>query len=105
MAEDVSEIGDKLLSIDGRDVIGDEFMGTDAEWPETDGPISDSPLAVDAVIFADKEFRYAADVAGLPLFAVRRGVIDGFTRVGESSKPSPPSRYLMNTYILFESSS
>lgn len=95
IADDVSEMGDKLLSIDGSDVIGDEFMGAEAEWPDTDGPISDSPLAVDAVSFADKEFKNEADDAGLPLLADRRGaILDGFTSVGESNNPRPPSRYL-----------
>lgn len=98
IAEDVSDTGDKLWSIDGSDVIVDGFMGADIEWPETDGPMSDSPLAEDAVSFADREFKNVAVVDGLPLLADKRGaMLVEFTSVGESNKPNPPSRYLRET--------
>lgn len=63
--------------------------------------MSDSPLAGDAVNFADREFRKVAVVAGLPLLLVRRGaILVGFTNVGESNNPNPPSRYLKKEMLM-----
>lgn len=64
------------------------------------GERSVSPFAVDAVIFAVKEFRRLEVVTGCPLLVDSNGaILVGLTKVGESSKPRPPSRYLEQNYF------
>ncbi|GFR03336.1 hypothetical protein TNCT_465271 [Trichonephila clavata] len=92
MAEEDSDTGEELFSgvIAEREVMGG---WTDVEG--SSGDISESPFAVEEVIFAVREFRMLVVVVGCPLLVDSNGdMFVGLTSVGESNKPSPPSLYL-----------
>ncbi|GIY17799.1 hypothetical protein CEXT_154091 [Caerostris extrusa] len=71
--------------------------GTRGGGPDVEGSKGDkstSPFAVEEVIFDVKECRILVVDVGCPLVDNNGAMLVGLTRVGESSKPIPPSLYL-----------